>query len=443
MAKKIYTRPVIQRQFMGAANKFGGFVVPESMNSIDGIEINELIAEFGSPLFVFSESTIRRKMKELKQAFGTRYPHYQPAWSYKTNYLNAICKVFHDEGSWAEVVSGYEYKKARKNGIPGNKIIFNGPYKKYEDLKLAASEGARIHVDHLDEVSDLIKISEELGKEIEIAIRINMDSGMYPVWSRFGFNLETGHAIEAVRKISFSKGKLKLIGVHSHIGTFILDTGIYKKGVKKICEFYKKIRDEFHLPLSYIDVGGGFASPSKLKAQYMADSSTIPSLDAYAEAITSTIYDVFGSEEPPLLFTESGRALIDEAGYLVTSIVASKTMPSGKRGLVLDAGVNLLYTSTWYDYKVYPVGQYSGTYEQVVLYGPLCMNIDVVRENVLLPSMQRGDKMVLYPIGAYNVTQWMQFIEMRPAIVMIDKNKKPVIIRRAETVDDVNSIENS
>jgi diaminopimelate decarboxylase len=441
MNKKIYTRPIIQRQFMGASNKFGGYVVPETKSSIDGVEITSLIAEYGSPLFIFSESTIRRKMKELKQAFQTRYPNYQPAWSYKTNYLNAICKVFHEEGSWAEVVSGFEYKKARKNGIPGNKILFNGPYKKFEDLKLAAEENARIHIDHLDEIVDLLKISDQLGKEIEVAIRINMDSGLYPVWSRFGFNLETGQALEAVRKISFSKGKLKLIGIHTHIGTYILDTGIYKKGVKKLCEFYKKIKQEFQLPLSYIDVGGGFASNSKLKAQYLTDSSAIPSFDTYAEAITSTIYDVFGSEEPPVLFTESGRALIDEAGYLVTSIVASKTMPSGKRGLVLDAGVNLLYTSTWYDYKVYPVGTFSGTYEQVVLWGPLCMNIDIVRENVLLPNMQKGDSMVLHPVGAYNVTQWMQFIEMRPAIVMIDKNKNPILIRKRETLEDLHLVE--
>ncbi|HMY69336.1 MAG TPA: hypothetical protein PL163_22015, partial [Leptospiraceae bacterium] len=135
--KKEYIRPSIRRLYMGAANKFGSYTIPESISAIDGKDIDELTKEFGSPLFVFSEKTMRKKMKEYKQAFESRYPSFQPTWSYKTNYLNAICKVFHSEGSWAEVVSWFEYQKALKNGIPGNKIIFNGPYKPYEALKAA------------------------------------------------------------------------------------------------------------------------------------------------------------------------------------------------------------------------------------------------------------------------------------------------------------------
>ena len=83
--------------------------------------------------------------------FKTRYPKVQFAWSYKTNYLNAVCKIFHQEGSWAEVVSGFEYNKALDNGVPGNKIIFNGPDKTCEDLLLAARNNSLIHIDHLDE----------------------------------------------------------------------------------------------------------------------------------------------------------------------------------------------------------------------------------------------------------------------------------------------------
>ena len=72
----------------------------------------------------------------------------QFAWSYKTNYLDAVCNVFHQEGSWAEVVSGFEYDKAILNGVPGEKIIFNGPDKSYEELKKATQNGSLIHIDH-------------------------------------------------------------------------------------------------------------------------------------------------------------------------------------------------------------------------------------------------------------------------------------------------------
>ncbi len=440
-AKKTYSRPVIRRQYMGAANKFGGQAIPETVSEIDGVKVQDLIAKYGSPLFVFSEATMRRKVQELNRAFRTRYPQFQAAWSYKTNYLNAVCKVFHDEGSWAEVVSGYEYQKARKNGIPGNRIIFNGPYKRYPVLKQAVSEGARVHADNLDEIQDLLKIADELGRPVDLALRLNLDTGMYPAWSRFGFNLEAGHALEAARKIASSSDRLRLIGLHSHIGTFVQDTGPYKRAAKKIAEFYKKLRSELRQPLQYIDLGGGFASTNKLKAQYLSGPGLIPSFDSYAEAIAAGLYESFEPEEPPQLFLETGRALVDEAGYLISSVVANKTMANGYRTLVLDAGVNMLYTSTWYDPKISPAQDHPGAFEEVTLNGPLCMNIDVVRERCLLPNMPRGAAVVMHPVGAYNVTQWMQFIEMRPAIVMIRPDRTVVQIRRAETLDDMNSFE--
>ena len=435
-SKKTWVRPMIRRQFMGSANKFGGFSAPEPMPSIDGVSVKELTKEFGSPLFVFSERTLRRKIQELNRAFQTRYPHFQAAWSYKTNYLNAICNVFHSEGSWAEVVSAFEYHKARKNGIPGNKIIFNGPYKPYDELKLAVSEGAMIHADHLDEISDLQKIGEELGKKIGIAIRLNMDTGMYPAWNRFGFNLESGQAMEAANRIAASS-HLELVGLHTHIGTFMLDAAPYKRAATKLSEFWKELVVRNQAPLRYLDLGGGFASRNKLKSQYQAGSSQIPSFDQYAEAITAPLYEAFGPRNLPQLFIETGRALVDEAGFLVSTLVGSKTLPDGKRFLVFDAGVNLLYTSTWYDFQISPVENHTTPLEEVTVCGPLCMNIDKVRENCLLPNLRRNDQIVIHPVGAYNVTQWMQFIEMRPAVVMIGNDGKPREIRKRESLETI------
>jgi diaminopimelate decarboxylase len=439
--KRTYVRPVIKRQYMGAANKFGGYAIPDAIARIDGVTVESLINKFGSPLFVFSEATLRRKIRELNQAFSSRYPHFQAAWSYKTNYLNAICNVFHEEGSWAEVVSGFEYQKARYNKIPGEKIIFNGPYKKYEALKLAVSEGAKIHADNLEELRDLKKISDELGRPVEIAIRINMDTGIYPSWSRFGFNLESGHALEAARLIQNSEGKLKLIGLHAHIGTFIYETEPYRKAALKLSEFFKKIRHDMKQPLRYIDLGGGFASTNKLKAVFRSDASTIPSFDKYAEEITSALYEGFAPEEPPQLFLETGRALVDEAGFLISSVVGSKTLANGRRSMTLDAGVNLLYVTTWYDLKVAPGTPYSGAWEEHILYGPLCMNIDVIKERCLLPNLQRGESVVIHPVGAYNITQAMQFIEMKPAVVLIGIDGNSRQIKKRETMQDIVNLE--
>jgi diaminopimelate decarboxylase len=138
---------------------------------------------------------------------------------------------------------------------------------------------------------------------------------------------------------------------------------------------------------------------------------------------------------------ETGRALVDDSGYLVSSVAATKRLPDGRRGLVLDAGVNLLFTAFWYKHDVLPAQEFSGTLEPTVMYGPLCMNIDVLRDTVQFPPLSVGERVVFRNVGAYNVTQWMQFITLRPAVVMIGQDGRVSTIRRAETVEDLRSLE--
>jgi len=107
-----YERPVIKKLEAGMPNKFGLRSEYTPMTHIDGVAVKDLVKEWGSPLFVISENIIRSTYAKAKRAFSTRYPKVQFAWSYKTNYLDAVCSVFHQEGSWAEVVSGFEYDKA-------------------------------------------------------------------------------------------------------------------------------------------------------------------------------------------------------------------------------------------------------------------------------------------------------------------------------------------
>ena len=137
-----YVRPTVQRLNSGPVNPFRHGSTP-CCTEIDGVPVADLVRDHGSPLFVFSEKALREKYREAHRAFSRRYPNVQFAWSYKTNYLNAICRLFHQEGSIAEVVSGFEYEKARGNGIAGSDIIFNGPHKERADVERAVAEGDR------------------------------------------------------------------------------------------------------------------------------------------------------------------------------------------------------------------------------------------------------------------------------------------------------------
>jgi diaminopimelate decarboxylase len=441
MSKLRYERPLIKKLEGGMPNKFGLRSEIQATTHIEGIAVKKLVEDYGSPLFVISEKTIRNNLKKAKKAFETRYPRVQFAWSYKTNYLNAVCNIFHQEGSWAEVVSGFEYDKAIALGVPGNKIIFNGPEKSEEDLSKAIQNDSLIHIDHLDEFYTIVELTGTLKKRPRVAVRVNMDTGVYPIWDRFGFNYENGQAWDAINKIMHS-GKMDLVGLHCHIGTFMLSPSAYGIAASKLAELALAIEHKFSHEIKYIDLGGGFASKNTLKGSYLPGSDTNPTFDDFAEAISTALLNSnFRKDKLPLLILETGRAMVDDSAFLIGSVISNKRSSTGRRNTILDVGVNILFTSFWYDHKITPAQSFTQYTEETCVYGPLCMNIDVIRESTELPLLNRGDQVVIHNVGAYNMSQWMQFIALRPNVVLIDINDKPHIIRDKETLDNINGME--
>lgn len=436
--KPRYEKPMLVKQQTGMMNKFGSnpLYSRNIREEIDGVPVDELTNKYGSPLFVYSERSLRDKYKEVHQAFATRYPQVKFGWSYKTNYLKAICAVLHQEGAIAEVVSEFEYDKARNLGIEGNDIIFNGPRKSLKALEKAATEGAMIHIDHFDEIIDLEQVAKKLNKTIKVGIRLNMDTGIHPQWSRFGFNIESGQAMEAAKRIS-NGGHLEIVGLHSHIGTFILEPDAYAKQVEKMVIFSYELEDNLNFKMEYLDIGGGLPSKIKLKGTYLPPDVAIQSVDTYAEKITDSLYANLRPGDQPTLILESGRGIVDEAGYLISSITASKRLPDGRKAYVADAGLNLLFTSFWYRFKIEMDRAMQGMSEPSVIYGPMCMNIDVIDEGSMLPPLDRGTRLVFSPVGAYCQTQSFQFIEYRPNAVMITETGEVELIREAEDLSDI------
>ena len=426
---------------MGGINKFGGTGKAVWRSEIDGTPISELISAHGSPLFIFSEHVLQQNYNNCLRAFSSRYPRVQLAWSYKTNYLGAICNVFHQQGAMAEVVSRFEYEKARQLGVPGDCIIFNGPHKPREILQRAIEEKAYLHLDNLDELFLVEELAHEMNCKVQVGVRLNFDTGYTEPWSRFGFNIESGQALDAVWRIQSSK-HLQLRGLHSHIGTFVLDTKAYSSQARQMCQFMLLAEEKTECRIEYLDFGGGFASMNSLQGVYLPPDQMVPSMDQYAEAICEVVLEMTHEREAqgiprPALIIESGRALVDDAGTLAATVVANKRLPDGRRALVMDAGVNLLFTAYWYNHNVTPIEPLEGKPEETVIYGPLCMNIDVLRSQIMLPPVNIGDTLLFSPVGAYNNTQWQQFIEYRPSVVMICQDKTAHVIRARENLDVV------
>src|SRR5436190_6181800 len=288
VVRKPWSKPSLTAHTPGTDNIFGMGRPGNYRSTIDGVSIDELMQQHGSPLFVVSEKQLRENARQLLRAFRTRYPRVRYGWSYKTNYLNAVCSILHQEGAWAEVVSNFEYEKARALGVPGSRIIFNGPYKQPAILERAVEEGALIHLDNLDELFQLEALATRIGRRVPCALRLNFATGYSEPWSRFGFNIETGAAADAVRRIAAS-GALELNGLHSHIGTFVLDLRAYAAQVKIMCEFMDFAEAQTGTEIEYIDIGGGFASRNALQGIYLPPEQVVPSIDQYAAAISEAL----------------------------------------------------------------------------------------------------------------------------------------------------------
>ncbi len=458
-----YTPPAIHRLNPAGGNpRKHGCVAP--LRRIDDVELAPLADKFGSPLFIFSERALRDGIRSAKRAFERRHSDVVFAWSYKTNYLDAVCRVFHDEGAIAEVVSDFEYDKARANGIPGTNIILNGPHKPVALMQRAIEEGAKLQIDNLDELLTLTSLARGRSEAVPVAIRVYTDTGHAPVWSKFGFNADDGEAERVIRRI-VRDPSLRLAGLHCHIGTHILNPEAYRVAVRKLALLAATTEACGGPPIEYVNMGGGFVSTARLHPALHPAGATHPSFEDYAAAICDTLAEEWPTgRRLPRLYLETGRALVDDAGFLLTSIVALKhpaqavdvgralaaygkapghsaSGGAGAPGLVVDAGVHLLYTSAWFRHNVQPVERESDSPTATTLYGCLCMNIDVIGSELPLPSMRVGEHLVIHPVGAYNITQSMQFITYRPAVVMIGLDGVVHPIRLRETLDDVRRLE--
>lgn len=407
--------------------------------AIDGVSVGSIRARFGSPVYVVSEAALRRNYRAMAGAFRSRYPDTVIAYSYKTNYVSGILRVFHQEGAHAEVVSQFELELARSLGIPGEHIVYNGPYKPVEALKLAISLGVRVNADSIEELSDLQELARAAGRRVKVGIRVNMRLND-PPWDRFGFNLEAGQALDACRRIR-AASHLTLAGFHCHAGTFLTQVDIYERVVAGLVGLAKVVEASGGGPIEYLDVGGGYASRNTPLGQLLPGDLTNPGYDQYAETICGALKaNLRGLRRRPTLILEPGRSLVDDPVSLLVSVVAVKTMLGGRKGVVVDGGVNLLSTAYYFRHGINLAEEYDGPVETADLLGPLCMQVDVLGRDVPLPRVQRGAILLVKNAGAYTISNSMQFIYPRPPVVIVSDGRTH-LLRRGERTEDLTRLD--
>ncbi len=397
-----------------------------------------LLRRFGSPLFVVSESVLQEKYRTIRKSMDDYYPNSTIAYSFKTNYIPGICAVFKKAGAGAEVVSGFEYGLAKKLGYDGENIIFNGPYKKEEDLERAIKDNCTLNIDNIEELKRAAAIAERLGTSTAIGIRVFSETLIltYGTWGRFGFCVEDGEAFDVFTLIRNEFKGLNVVGLHVHLGTNIPHPETYQAIIRTIGKFVSRLKEEYGFSPAYIDIGGGIAIPGNQPVG--KDFWRIPPVREYCKAIGELMHEQFSSH-PPLLIVEPGRYLVGEAAVFLTSVISVKKLDKDKQKVVVDSSINMMPSATFIRHPITALG----TGDKLLassLFGISCTQTDILGE-ALLPPLCEGDILTVHNVGAYSMSRSNQWISPRPAVIMLHDNGEVTLLRRREREEDMVSLD--
>jgi len=408
---------------------------------IGGCDTTKLAAEFGTPLYLFDELSLRRKCAEFKTEFGQRYANTTVLYSCKAFLNKALTLLFMEEGLGLDVVSGGEIGIVRSVGFPMERVCFPGNNKSAEELILALESGVgRIVVDNFHELKMLDKIAKERRAKVNILLRLT--PGVDPhthrytitgnVDSKFGIPLVLGE--EAVTT-AMSMPELNVMGLHFHIGSQIAETEPYQQAVEIILDFAAEMRQKHGIEFKELSVGGGYA------VQYTLDCP-VPPISAYAEAITSTIVSKcqkLGLEKPKLII-EPGRYIVAQAGVALYTVGVVKEIPGVRTYVSVDGGMGDNIRPALYQAKLEAVignRMKDKIMGKFTIAGKFCESGDILIRDIGLPLPVAGDILAVAGCGAYSIPESMNYnASFKPAIVMVKKGEAR-LIRRRETLEDL------
>lgn len=424
-------------------------VSDEGCLEVGGNNVAQLAKEYGTPLYIVNEEKARSNCRQLLSAFGSAAPNLEIFFSYKTNPVPGMIRIFHEEGVGAEVISDYELWLAFKMGVPPDKIIFNGLSKSVESLTLAVDRGIRlINIDSFTEIEKLEKISEERGRRVEVGIRVITGLG----WGgQFGFSIDSGEAFKAVKRIIRSRN-LALVGLHFHLGTLIKSPRKYLSALDVVFRFLSKIKKKMGIEIKYLDTGGGYGIPTvkaisdkerKILHKYFVqlappEDSEHPSPEDYATAIGEKIGEQCNNYELtyPTVFVEPGRLLSSSAQILLLKVCDLKQRKGMPMIAIMDGGsVNVAYPTMGEYREVFVANRMKEQKKELYkIVGSLCSIGDILYQSKYLPEIQRDDYLAIMDAGAYFVPNANNFSFPRPAIVIVSKEGHR-LTRERETFD--------
>ena len=410
--------------------------------TIGGCDVVSLAAQFGTPLYVFDEATLRGQARAFVQEFTRRHPDTRVVYACKAFINVPLARLLHGEGLGFDVVSGGEAAVLRAAGVPPQGVYFHGNNKGRQELEEALAWGiGRVVVDNLQELELLEELCARTGRRQEVLLRVN--PGVDPhthhytttgvLDSKFGLPLQTGQAEQAVRRALASR-HLRLMGLHFHLGSPIFELEPYATATDLAVEFAARFREE-GFRLEELSPGGGFA------IAYLEEQNP-PSPAEYAETIVAALRSAchrLGMALPRLV-VEPGRAIVGPAAVAVYTVGVVKDIPGVRRYVAVDGGMGdnirpALYEARYEAVAANRMGD--APTARATIAGKYCESGDILVRDAPLPEVRPGDLIATPAAGAYAPAMASAYnLNPRPALVLVHDGQAR-LIRRRESYEDL------
>ncbi len=403
---------------------------------VGGCDVTSLVEQFGSPLYILDEETLRTACRQYKQAMERYYPgESQVLYASKAWSCLAICAIAHSEGLGIDVVSGGELYTAIEAGVTPDKLYLHGNNKSVSELNYAITSNCTIVVDNWQELHNLVAINAPTRIMLRLTPGIECHTHEYirtgHLDSKFGFD---PNQLDEVFAFVSQQECLNFVGFHAHIGSQIFERQPHQDLGAVMVQWIKKAA-KYNLKISELNVGGG------LGIRY-TESDDPPSIDEWVQTICHGVKDACLTENLPLpkLLCEPGRSLVGSACITAYTIGSSKVIPEIRTYIAVDGGMSdnprpITYQSV---YRAVVANKMSAPITQTVtVAGKHCESGDIVIKSATLPTTNPGDILVVMATGAYNYSMASNYNRLpRPAAVLVNKGEANLILQR-ETYQDL------
>ncbi|MHB8369144.1 MAG: diaminopimelate decarboxylase [Leptospirales bacterium] len=395
---------------------------------VENLPVEEIVEKEGSPLYIYSKKALVERIRSYRDAFAS-----QPtlvAYAMKANGNLAILSLLAKEGAGIDVVSGGELFRARKAGIPGEKIVFAGVGKSREEIAYALREKILMfNIESQDELDHISQVAVEMGTQAPVALRVNPDvdpkthpyisTGMKK--SKFGIPVE--RAVAEYQRASKLPG-IKIVGIHQHIGSQLTEISPFRDAFDRLLAFHSELAGA-GVRVTHLDLGGG------LGIRYQSEEPPTPA--DLAALVLPRVKDLGVT-----LVLEPGRSIVGNAGILVTRVLYRKTT-AVKSFVIGDAGMNDLLRPSLYGahHDLLPVREKKGETIKGDLVGPICETGDFLATDREMPDFVSGDLIAVMSAGAYGFSMASNYnARPRPAEVLVDGGSYRVV-RDRESFEDL------